>query len=423
MKKRKVKVSRILLLLALIIGLVFLISLLFVNYRFIGKKSIHEDANKYTTRSCLAFYPDSEKGIEVAKDICKNNKDNKIFDYILVPYGDYYLIDYGNGYSYYTDKDYKEVIINKIAKNEANIISDYLRYTIKKEHSDKYTLDFINDSYYENLDISNISYKLVKDNLLAYVPEYDIELNIPLKEIQADLRMDFGYPSKRYVRPTYINTNKPLLCLTFHGGPNFIDDEPTSTQKIVDTLYKYDCVGTFFVIGDNLEDYDWLDEDIHAFLIKSIRQANEYGSNQQYGNTYLSELSQEGITNAINGPVKYFKKYLNYDMKLYRPIGMDRDEYVDSVADLPAVLWNVDSLDSEYENPNDIYNQVINESGIDEGDIICFNDMYYETAIAIENIVPELIKEGYELVTVTDLMNVYKIDNNIDYIYDSTYYN
>lgn len=423
MKKRRVKVSRLLLLLVVFVGIIVLISLLFVNYSFVGKKSIHEDGKRYSTRSCLAFYPDSEKGLEVAKSICKDNKENKIYDYILVPYGDYYLIDYGNGYSYYTDREYKELIIESIAKNEASIISDYLRYTIKKEHNDKYTLEFINDSYYENINVNNITYKLVKDNLLAYLPEYDIELTIPLKEIQNDLRLDFGYPSKQYVRPTYIDTSKPLVCLTFHNGPNFEDDEPTSTQKIVETLYKYDSVGTFFVIGDNLEDYYWLDEDIHAFLKKAIRQGNEYGSNQQYGNTYLTELSDDGINNAINGPIKYFKKYFNYDMKLYRPIGMDRDEYVDSIATLPAVLWNVDSLDSEYVDPNDIYNQVINESGLDEGDIICFNDMYYETADAIEKIVPELLKEGYELVTVTDLMNVYKIDSSIDYIYDSTYYN
>ena len=422
MKKRKFKLGRFLIVLLVPLVALFLISLLFVNFDFIGKKSIHEDAKKYSTKSCLVFYPDSKKGESVGKQICKNNKEGKIYDYILVPFGDYYLVDYGNGYSYYADKQFNEIEFTSMSKKGEAIVSDYLRYTVKKEYPYKYNFEFLENSYIDNIDLTDTVYEIDKESLKCYIPSFDITIYIPLKQIQNEIHMNFGYPKTQYVKPTYIDQSKPKICLTFHGGPNFVDDEPNSTTKIVDTLYRYDVVGTFFVMGDNLEDYYWLDEDINAFLTKSIRQGNEYGSNQQTGDTYLTELSDTGILEAIEGPMKYFKKYLNYEMKLYRPIGMDRDERVDSVSSYPAVLWNIDSNDAVYDNPDDIYNRVISEMDIDDGDIICFNDTYEETAKAIEKIVPELIKQGYEIVTVTDLINSLDIDGKLNYIFDSTYF-
>ena len=421
MKKRKIKFSRLLILLFAAIVIIFLLSLLFVNYSFVGKKSIHEDARKYSNKSCLIFYPDSKKGESVAKQICKENKEEKIYDYVLVPFGDYYLVDYGNGYSYYTDKDFNEIEFTSMSKKGESVVSDYLRYTVKKEYPEKYTLEFLEKSYVDNLDLSNATYELEKESLKCYIPEFDITVYIPLKDIQNEIHMNFGYPKSQYVKPSYVDQSKPKICLTFHGGPNFVDDEVNSTGKIVETLYKYDVVGTFFVIGDNLEDYYWLDEDINAFLKKSIRQGNEYGSNQQTGDTYLTELSDAGILEAIEGPMKYFKKYLNYEMKLYRPIGMDRDERVDTVSPYTAILWNVNSNDDILTNPDDIYDRVINQMDIDEGDIICFNDTYDETAVAIEKIVPELIRQGYQIVTVTDLINSLNV-SKINYIFDSTYF-
>ena len=74
MKKRRIKFSRLL--------IIFLLSLLFVNYSFVGKKSIHEDARKYSNKSCLIFYPDSKKGESVAKQICKENKEDELNEII-----------------------------------------------------------------------------------------------------------------------------------------------------------------------------------------------------------------------------------------------------------------------------------------------------------------------------------------------------
>ena len=126
---------------ALILAGVLLLS---TNFSFIGKKSIHDDAKKYATRHCLAFYPDSKAGFSKAKELCKGVKDDRIYDYTLVPYGDYYLVNYGGDFRYFTDKRFEPLVVKEISDNGEKMIVDYIRYTFKKQMPDKYyNADFI----------------------------------------------------------------------------------------------------------------------------------------------------------------------------------------------------------------------------------------------------------------------------------------
>ena len=78
------------------------------------EKSIHEDAKRYSTKTCVAFYPDSINGKEVAKSLCDNvvpTEEKIIYDYSLIPYGDYNLVEYGMGVHYYIYKDNKPLKI------------------------------------------------------------------------------------------------------------------------------------------------------------------------------------------------------------------------------------------------------------------------------------------------------------------------
>ena len=45
-----------------------------------------------------------------------------------------------------------------------------------------------------------------------------------------------------------------------------------------------------------------------------------------------------------------------------------------------------------------------------DGSIVLMHDIYSETAKAVEDIVPELIDEGYQLVTVSELLKSLGID-------------
>ena len=121
-KKRKNDSFIAIAILSLLVLVVY--SLLFVNFSFIGKKSIHEDARRYQTRHCLAFYPDSKEGLSKAKELCKGVRDDSIHDYTLIPYGDYYLINYGGEYRYFTDGEFNPIKVEGISDSGKNIILD-----------------------------------------------------------------------------------------------------------------------------------------------------------------------------------------------------------------------------------------------------------------------------------------------------------
>jgi len=422
-KRRKVRYGRLLLVIftpIILVGLLF--CLLFVNFKYLGKTSLHEDAKKYQSKSCLVFYPDSKLGKTYAKQICKAHKDNKIYDYVLVPYGDFYQVSYGDGTSYFTDKEYNELTLGEFDETYKYILADYLRYNVKKNNPDLYNSEsFLNDSYVDNLDITNVTYTLVKDSVKVHFGNYDLDIEIPLKYIGKAFNKNFGYGNDQYVRPKYIDTSKPLICLTFDDGPKVFGDNPSSTEKIIKTLYKEDVCATFFVIGQYLESDYWNDGEVEELLIDSIGKGNEYGSHTASHSDLTNYSTKEEINKAINNPVNFLKNNCNYDIKIYRPTGGNRSSFIDEATLLPAILWNVDSHDWESDTSDEIISNVLKQDYVDEGDILLFHDCYNITANAIETIIPKLKEAGFEFVTVSELMNYYGI-SDIDYMFDSTYF-
>lgn len=403
---------------------------IFTNPSFWFKKSIHEDAKRYSTKHCLVFYPDNENGKKIAKEMAKGIKNDTVIDYSLIPYGDYYLVSYGNGYEYFIDKEYKSFTIDNITNDGKKIIADYLRYNYKKYQPDKYyDAKFIADSFIDNLNFEGASYDIKDEYLRCKLPGYDIDILVPLKYMQKEIGMNFGYQDELYIKPTYIDSNPehPVICLTFDDGPDFwYAPDESSSVAIVDTLYKYDATATFYVTGYSLDERsEWTDYQVYSFLKKSINNGNEYGSHT-YGHDDLVDLaSADAIRETISYPASFLKDLVNYDVTTYRPPGGLFNDNVLNVQPYPAILWDVDSDDWNLKESEDIYNKVMKYDYCD-GDIILFHDIYDETAEAIKKIVPALIDKGYQLVTVKDMLNYVGLDlNSLHYYYNfnpSPYY-
>ncbi len=382
--------------------------LLQVNWHFLGVKPAHDDAYKYQTRACLAFYPKSEKGRSVAKDLCENAEKNSIFDYALIPYGDYYLVQYNDGTNYYVDYDYNELEIKEISEKGRVIISDYLRYSMKKDEIDKaYTYEFLMETKPENIDISNCKYEVVGKDLKIYFPKYDYDLLIPLKYMQEAANINLGYENELYVKPRYVSENRKMICFTFDDGPNI-----KTSSKIVDKLYELDSSGTFFVLGNRLS------QNVIEFCRDSIEKGMEYGSHTQ-SHTSLTKLSESQIYNEIMTPYHdlYDGEYgFGYMMKVFRPPYGNRNSTVDNATFLTAILWNVDSLDWKYRTMYDhdecvdvIFNKVVKET--DENDVVLFHDIYETSADAVCELIEYYVKEGYQIVNVSELMAYLNIEN------------
>lgn len=392
--------------LILVVFILIVLGVLLLVMSIDKTKSIHEEALTYQKGACIVYYPDSEIGKSKAVDICKTDSTKKIYDYVLVPYGDYSLIRYGNGLEYFVDKDFNELKINEITDEGKQILSDYLRYTYKKEKKE-IKASFFEKTTVDNLDYSNIEYELQDDNLVCHFKEYDVDVEIPFKYMEKCFDINFGYGDEVYVKPTYIDSNKPYVCLTFEGGPMYMNMYDTPTSRIINALYKYDSTATFFVPGTMLDE----DYGEYYFLKKSIAKGNEYGSLTQNYVCLTDIYSASEIKKEIDGPVEYFKKNLNYTINMYRPPAGLRSDFVDEAAKMPAICWSIDSLDWLDESVDYFYQNIMDN--ICNGALISLHDSYEDTATLIEKLLPELINKGYQIITVSDALTIEGLDYNI----------
>ena len=401
---------------------------IFVNVRFLGQSSIHEDARRYSTRHCLAFYPDSDQGKQMAKDICKDVKDDAIFDYTLIPYGDYYLISYGGKWRYFTDHNYQPLHIEGVDDEGRQMIVDYLRYTFKKERPEEYyNSKRVSELTAENIGFDALSYEIEGESLKCHIGEYDLDVLIPLKYIQKAIGMDFGFPDELYRKPVYIDPDPahPIVCLTFDDGPQFrYEPGSTSSEKIVALLEKYDACASFFVIGDSLRDREnWADYQVYSFLKHSINQGNEYCSHTRDHYYELNTLSDEKeIYEEINDPIAYLKEFMDYDVRCYRPVAGAFNDKVLSIQPVPAILWDVDSQDWLSRDPQAIIEMVM-KYDYESGDVVLFHDIYDETVEALETIIPEMVDKGIQLVSISDMLSSLDIELSAkSYYYSANYY-
>lgn len=191
-----------------------------------------------------------------------------------------------------------------------------------------------------------------------------------------------------------IDASKPMIALTFDDGPSY-----TYTSRIVNQLKKYDARATFFVLGCKLGD---------AASKSLVKSSFEYGNeiaSHTYNHKQLSALSAVDIKWESDATKSAIKKITGSNPLLTRPPYGAYNDTVKATVDTPLILWSIDTRDWETRNADSTVYSVLNS--VKDGDIVLMHDIYDTTATAAERLIPELVKRGYQLVTVSELA-VYK---------------
>ena len=76
---------------------------------------------------------------------------------------------------------------------------------------------------------------------------------------------------------------------------------------------------------------------------------------------------------------------------------------------MPIYLWPVDTLDWKSRNANAVINEVKKIGDLD-GKVILMHGIYASTAEATAHLVPYLQEQGYELVTVSELVEAKHVE-------------
>ena len=98
-----------------------------------------------------------------------------------------------------------------------------------------------------------------------------------------------------------------------------------------------------------------------------------------------------------------------YEIKVLRPPYGSTNKTVRTICkELGMVIahWQVDTLDWRTRSTSKTYRAIM--KGAKNGAIVLCHDLYSSTAAAIEKAVPELVAQGYQLVTVSELLSFHK---------------
>lgn len=68
---------------------------------------------------------------------------------------------------------------------------------------------------------------------------------------------------------------------------------------------------------------------------------------------------------------------------------------------MPMILWNIDTLDWKTKDTQSTIDCVLNTA--DDGDIVLMHDIHSSTVDASLQLIPKLIENGYQLVTVSEM--------------------
>ena len=273
---------------------------------------------------------------------------------------------------------------------------DVLDYDIKKELLEKYQeadMDFLtNVSYdYFTIDDENLTIYFNPTELKSTNKEM-IYLDIPLNSLKLLIDIDKSKGSDTYfnLKKRNISDEDKIVALTFDDGPS------KYTDSILDTLKKYNACATFFVIGNKVDFYD-------ETLNKMLKNGNEIG-NHSYSHKWLNRLSEQEFKNELNKTQEEVKKATGYTPKLFRPTYGGYSDRLKKYTDLTFVLWDVDSSDWKVKNTDKIIKNVI--PNVKDGSIVLMHDNHKYAADAIEAVVKKLKEEGYEFVTVSELLEL-----------------
>lgn len=188
--------------------------------------------------------------------------------------------------------------------------------------------------------------------------------------------------------------NRPMVALTFDDGPH-----PVKTAPLLDLLERYHVKATFFVLGTSIS------EETAPLLQRMVDMGCEIGI---HGLTHgrIDQLIAPSLKKKLLDMSEVISSHIEggYTPKLMRPPGGHYSKTVKNVTrelGLSVIMWSVDTED--WRNNQETVLRILNRMTKDGAIILC-HDKGHGTMQALEIFLPQLLEQGYELVTVSELL-------------------
>ncbi len=204
--------------------------------------------------------------------------------------------------------------------------------------------------------------------------------------------LTYGYVNQEglaVVGKVYTESNQKKIALTFDDGPH-----PYYTGQLLKGLREREVKVTFFITGQNVEKY--------PEIVAEMYGDGHLIGNHTYYHTQLTSRNAEDFKQELIRTNEAIKSVTGEDTIFVRPpYGSWNKEFEEELNMFP-VLWTVDPLDWCSDDVSCIVRSVTTK--VEENDIVLMHDQYKTTVTAALKIVDELKAQGYEFVTVDELL-------------------
>ena len=179
------------------------------------------------------------------------------------------------------------------------------------------------------------------------------------------------------------------IALTFDDGPH-----PRYTEQLLDGLKERNVVATFFVTGENAQNY--------PNIIRREQEEGHLIGNHTYSHIQLTSGNRETFREELVKTNEILENITGEKVSFVRPPYGSWDKSFEKELNMFPVLWNIDPLDWCSHNAECIAAKVVENAG--DGDIILMHDYYDTSVTAALEVVDVLQKRGFQFVTVEEIL-------------------
>ncbi len=183
------------------------------------------------------------------------------------------------------------------------------------------------------------------------------------------------------------------VAFTFDDGPS-----GRFTMQLLEGLEEREAKATFFLCGYRMEVYP----ELPAQILEAGHEVGLHG----YSHNSMTHMSREELETELDKTQEFLYELTGKRVNLLRSPGGEDSQLLQQVArekGLSLIHWSVDPRDWATKDSNQVVESLLKE--IEDGDIVLMHDMSQSSVDAALEVMDRLGKEGYEFVTVSQLLS------------------
>lgn len=226
--------------------------------------------------------------------------------------------------------------------------------------------------------------------MIAPAKEGPLSINVSLSFLNPLLASDFQQPIGTTETPPASQGNEQKrVALTFDDGPH-----PEVTLQILQCLERYHAKATFFMLGNRVQHY--------PDIARKVKDAGHELGNHTWSHPVLTKLTAAQVMNEFATTEEAIFNATGQEATVFRPPYGATNEAIEQNLPRDGILWSIDTLDWKHKNADKVVAMV--KQQIHNNAIILMHDIHQSTADALPAVLEFLSKEGYEFVTVSEIL-------------------